>query len=135
MNTTYTIPNGTTFSISAKKKEISTALLGDYHQVYTITIACRGIKESFTFHDSIYNYRRGTPATEPMLRDALNSVLMDAETAKLCPSFRDFICEFGYGDEQKAEARRVFNGCHRNLTKVSNLFTKADTDQIFDTLL
>ena len=132
MHMSYKLPDGPDFTVSAKKKEVSKAMLGDYHQVYTITIKRGNVKKNFTFHDSVYNYRADKGATEPMLRDALYSILLDADCAEYCPTFRDFICEYNLGDEQQAEARRAFNQCHQTLMKISEMFSKSERKYIQD---
>lgn len=130
----YTTNNGLTFSVKATKKEVSRAMLGDYHQVYNIWIIRGKEKRSFRFHDSVHNYNIGKGVTKGMLRDALDCIISDCYAAINCPLFWEFANEFGYGDEQMAVARMAFNGCHNNLRKMQDLFSMEEIEDINQTL-
>ena len=126
---TLTTKENVTFKVTARKKEVSTAMLGDYHQVYTIVIERNGEKKNFTFHDSIHNFNTGKEADNQMLIDAVYCITCDCFAAENNPTFIEFANEFGYGDEQRGEARRTFNACHASLNKMLDLFSM---DTIYD---
>ena len=126
---TLTTKENVTFKVTAKKKEVSTAMLGDYHQVYTIVIERNGEKKNFTFHDSIYNFNMGKEADTQMLIDAVYCITNYCFAAENNPTFLEFANVFGYGDEQRGEARRAFNACHASLNKMLDLFSM---DTIYD---
>lgn len=129
----YTTANGLKFSVKATKKEVSRALLGDYHQVYNIWVIRGEEKRRFTFHDSIQNYNYGRGVTPGMLNNALDSIISDCYAAVNCPAFWEFANEFGYGDEDMAAARMAFNGCHNNLRKMQDLFSMENIEDINQT--
>lgn len=126
----YTTNNGLTFSVKATKKEVNKSFLGYWHQVYDIWITRGDEKRRFTFHDSAQNYEYGTGVTPGMLNTALECIISDCYAAINCPLFWEFANEFGYGDEQMAEARRAFNGCHNNLRKMQDLFSMENIEDI-----
>lgn len=130
----FTTNNGLVFSMKATKKEVSKALLGDYHQVYNIWIIYNGKRERFTFHDSVHNYNFGREATPQMIYDALECIVTDCYIAMNSPLFSEFVCEFGYTDDQMAEARRAYNGCHNSLRKMEDLFPEGGLEDINDTM-
>lgn len=126
--------NGLTFGVKATKKEVNKSFLGYWHQVYNIYILRGSEKQRFTFHDSAHNYEVGKGVTTEMLTYAIEAIISDCYAAINCPTFVDFICEFAYGDEEKAEARRAFNGCHNNLRKMQELFSMEEIEDINQTL-
>lgn len=63
-----------------------------------------------------YYYDNGQ---ETAPRNALNCFFTDALAGEM--SFFEFACEFGYGDEQKAEAKRSHKGCQMARAKLHTI--------------
>ena len=112
---------GSAVEVSATRKRSSTALLGDWHYAYTITIKKGDAKAAFAFHDSIYNYMRNIGATENMIANAVDCIITDCYNYDDYPDMYEFGEEFGYDmyeEDEKKRVERIWKACKKTYDKL-----------------
>jgi hypothetical protein len=137
MEKNYTFENGNTFSVSAGNRRanhsrfVTTYQGNPTHYTYKITIEYKGKSESFTFHDSIYNYQNKKGATEEMIDNALECLIDDYYAYLNCNNVGEFADEFGYDYlDDKRRVNRIWKLLGENWDKLDNLFTEEEASEI-----
>jgi hypothetical protein len=130
MKQTYTLASGVVTASATRQKE-TMAMLGMMHYAYTIEIAKDGVKKTFTFHDSSYNYERGIQATNEMINDAVDCILSDAYAYSNNGDVYDFAEEFGYDPyEEYEKAEKIYNACGKTYDKLRDLLSLEDMEEL-----
>lgn len=121
MKKTYVLKCGEV-TATAKNQKVTDKMLCGMHFAYTIELKKDGVKKSFTFHDSVYNYRRNQGPTEEMINDAVDCILSDAFSYENAADVYDFAEEFGYDyEEEEKDVNRIYNGCKKTYYKLSEI--------------
>lgn len=128
MTKTYTLRDGSTFTVTAKNKRKSKHW-GQEHFAYTIVIERDGLTYKTTYHDSAMNFYHNQGATEQMINSALNCVVMDYYAYDSNRDFNDFIDEYGY-DYEDENGVKAYNGCFEAYTYLKRLFSIEEIDEI-----
>lgn len=103
------------------------------HYAYSIAIRKDGKSKSFTFHDSIYNYRRNQGPTEEMINNAVDCILSDAFSYKNAADVYDFAEEFGYDPYEEYDiVKKIYNACGKTYNKLRDLFSLEDMEELSD---
>lgn len=128
----YTLSNGTNIIVKAtNKREACTKMFNNKHFVYTITFKVGNNKFSTTFHDSNYNYCRNIGATEEMINDAVNCIILDARSYSNYTNFYDFCSAFGY-EVHGGEGYKVWKSCRKICEKLEDMFSSNEIEELFN---
>lgn len=128
MKNIYTLSNGKQITVSARNKGTSKALLGDTHYKYLITMKVYDISVSFTFHDSISNWRKGKTATMEMINDAIDCIISDGYAWYNSYNLNDFLNEFGY--ENSIKGLRVYIACKKTWFKLLQILNVDEIEEL-----
>ena len=130
MTKTYKLSNEKTVKVTAKNKRKSSKWGGE-HYAYTITMEVDDKMFKTTFHDSIYNYSRGTGATKEMIDNAVYCIIMDSDSYKYNQNLQDFVSEYGY-DPEEPTGVSVFQACREVYEAISQMFTEAELEELYN---
>lgn len=89
---------------------------------YSVVLKYNGNSISMLFHD---NYKNESGKDE-----FLYALLIDAMAYENCSNLADFMDEFGYGYDQREEAKKAYKACGRQYNKLHRLFTEEEIEQL-----
>ena len=132
MEKIYTLSNGTIVKVKAtNKRETCTKSFNLRHYAYTITFMVNDKKFSTTFHDSAYNYCNRIGATEKMIDEAVNAIILDARAYANHTNFYDFCNAFGY-EIHDNEGYRVWNSCAKICEKLEDVLNSTEIEELLE---
>ena len=111
-----------------KSIEVSSILTGtekgfsvdhEYNNVFLVTVTSGTVQESFEYHISIYETKKGKKVlTDEDHINALYCFIGDAISGQ--ESFEDFCSDMGF-DEDSRKAEKIWKLCQESTTKAGNL--------------
>ena len=125
MTKTYDLPDGRKAKVTANNKRVAKKFMNAKHYAYTITIEVGDKMFKTTFHDSVRNYNIGKGATEEMIDNALECILMDYDSYDYNRNLQDFMDEYGY-DPEESTGEKVFNACKATFEGLNAMFSRED---------
>lgn len=132
MEKIYELSNGTIVKVKAtNKREARTKSFNNRHYAYTITFIVGENKFSTTFHDSADNYCKRIGATEEMINDAVNCIILDTYAYSNNTNFYDFCNAYGY-EIHNNEGYRVWNACAKICEKLENLLNSEEIKELYE---
>lgn len=130
MTKTYTLSNGREVKVTAKNKRVSKHW-GTEHYAYTIVIDVDGDSYKTTYHDSGMNYVRGVSYPKTLIGNAVNCILLDADSYDCNPTLVDFLDEYGY-DSEGDEGRKAFEGCREAYEAMNRLLGRNERNELVE---
>lgn len=95
---------------------------------YRVTLRRKGRQVTTKFHMGLALCR------EPEAAEVLHCLLSDALSWENTSGLADFMEEFGYDEDSKAQARRVYQGCERESRKMHRFLGEDFSTYAFDTV-
>ena len=132
MKNIYKLSTGKEITVSSTNKGTSNALLGDTHYRYLIKFVVGDISVSFTFHDSIYNYRKGITANKQMIDSAVDCIISDGFAFANNSKLANFLIEYGYDDYNYTEGKKCYNGCMDTWYKLLKIMSEEEISELFE---